>query len=534
MKNRFWSASIMLLAFFLIADAGLFAESTIVRVGFSEVPGIYSVDAAGKRAGYFHDLLMLIAGRLGWEIQYTDASRENSIRLLYSGEIDLLGYVARDMENNALFDYSSEAVIAGWSTVLVHAPSGYSRLENLKGMTVALVRGMSESDDFLRLIQGAGISIVPLYADDISAQLKLFGSAKAEAIVVSSNLIPIMLKEGGFIHTGLVFAPHACSFAVKKGSNSDLLTAIDLELHKIKSESPQVLEALAATYLDPPRKTEFPAWIWIALLVLASLAGVFSFFAVSLRFQVRKQTAILQRQKDELTAQASRMEEVNRELEAFSYSVSHDLRAPLRSIQGYSKIILEDYSAGFDEECSRLFTVIGEAAGKMSKLIEGLLKFSHLSVESADFSLQDMRDLVKAVFADMTSPETRGRIDFRLEAMAPAWMDPVLMRQAWTNLISNAIKYSSKVPKALIEAGSEEVEGQVEYYIRDNGCGFDMRYYDKLFRAFQRMHDSRDFEGTGLGLALVKRIITRHGGRIWAVGEAGKGATFRFTLGRRT
>lgn len=231
----------------------------------------------------------------------------------------------------------------------------------------------------------------------------------------------------------------------------------------------------------------------------------------------------------ERTAQ---LEASNKELEAFSYSVSHDLRAPLRAIDGYIGILLEDFGPRLDDGGKHACSVISKNARRMGKLIDDLLAFSRIGRTDLQFSPIDMEHIVNSTFLELTTPEDRERIDFHVARLPRALGDPNLIRQAWINLLGNAVKFSSKKERAVIEVRAEQQGDEVVYSIRDNGAGFDMRYADKLFGVFQRLHNDRDFEGTGVGLAILSRIILRHGGRVWTEGETDQGATFYFSMKR--
>ncbi len=221
----------------------------------------------------------------------------------------------------------------------------------------------------------------------------------------------------------------------------------------------------------------------------------------------------------------------NKELEAFSYSVSHDLRAPLRAITGFSRILLDDHSAGLDDEGRRVCRTIGDSARRMGALIDDLLAFSRMGRAALHPVPIDMADLAGSVFTELIQAGDRERIDFSVGDLPAAVGDPALVRQVWVNLLSNAVKFSSKRERAELSIEADDIDGRVVYVVRDNGSGFDMRYADKLFGVFQRLHSDRDFEGTGVGLAIVQRIVTRHGGRVWLESEVGKGTVARFTLG---
>jgi len=222
------------------------------------------------------------------------------------------------------------------------------------------------------------------------------------------------------------------------------------------------------------------------------------------------------------------LEIANKELESFSYSVSHDLRAPLRSIIGNVKVIEEDFP-NLETELSRFLNKIGNSASRMSKLIDDLLAFSKINKVDVQKSKTDMEDLVRRSIAEIAEL-VHHKAKIKVGHVPPAMADHSLLYQVWTNLISNAVKYSSKKESPVIEVGSQNQDNSIVYFVKDNGAGFDMNYKHKLFGTFQRLHSGADFEGTGIGLAIVNRIITRHHGRVWAEAEPDKGATFYFTL----
>jgi PAS domain S-box-containing protein len=236
--------------------------------------------------------------------------------------------------------------------------------------------------------------------------------------------------------------------------------------------------------------------------------------------------------EERVIERTAQLHAANKELEAFSYSVSHDLRAPLRAINGYTQILVEDYTAVLDEEGKRICNIITTEAKRMGDLIDDLLSFSRLSRKEIQPAKVDMKALAYAVYGELTKEEDRERIDFKVGKLPAAKGDPALLHQVWVNLISNALKFSSKNDRAVIEVGTKRSDKENVYCIRDNGAGFDIQYVDKLFGVFQRLHSGDEFEGTGVGLAIVQRIIQRHGGRVWAEGEVNKGATFYFALPR--
>ncbi|HZR69350.1 MAG TPA: MASE4 domain-containing protein [Burkholderiales bacterium] len=220
----------------------------------------------------------------------------------------------------------------------------------------------------------------------------------------------------------------------------------------------------------------------------------------------------------------------NKELDAFSHSVSHDLRAPLRTVDGYARMLEEDYAARLDAEARRLIGVLRVASQRMGRMIEDLLEFSKLGRHPLRTQPVQMNDLVASIVAELRPGAAGREIDFAIGELGVAQADPSLLRHALTNLIANAIKYTRKRDHATVEIGRTGTPEGPVYFVKDNGAGFDPRYADKLFGVFQRLHGADEFEGTGVGLSIVRRIAERHGGRIWAEGRPGEGATFYFTL----
>lgn len=224
------------------------------------------------------------------------------------------------------------------------------------------------------------------------------------------------------------------------------------------------------------------------------------------------------------------LEAAVKELEAFSYSISHDLKAPLRSISGFVRILLEDYGSALDDEGKRICDVVSSSVQQMGVLIDDLLSLSKIGRSSMTLTMVNMRVMVESVYTEMTTEDQRKRIDFSVGQLPEAFVDPALIRQVWINLLDNAIKFSSKKPRAEIFVNGKDTGDEIVFSVSDKGAGFDMKYHDKLFGVFQRLHNSNEFEGTGVGLAIVQRIVNRHGGSVWANGDENIGATFSFSI----
>jgi len=232
----------------------------------------------------------------------------------------------------------------------------------------------------------------------------------------------------------------------------------------------------------------------------------------------------------ELAKHAAELEAVNKELESFTYSVSHDLRAPLRAINGFTKVFLEDYRAQFDEDAKEILEEIIVNSKKMGELIDNLLEFSHVGKKHVSMVIIDMQELISCVIKELKQQDPHRTISFDIKKLHNIKGDKNMMKQVFINLLSNAVKYTSKIPRACIEIGSSNSNGFCTYYVKDNGAGFDMRYYDKLFGVFQRLHSSNEFEGTGVGLAIIQKIISKHNGKVWAQGKVDEGACFYISM----
>jgi signal transduction histidine kinase len=319
-------------------------------------------------------------------------------------------------------------------------------------------------------------------------------------------------------------------------------------------------ETFAAARQETARRSQnlASAIIWAGFflnLLLAAAAALMFARSITTRLQVvventerlarneplramqtgKDEIAVLDRHFHEMAAalleSRELLEQSNQELESFSYSVSHDLRAPLRAIDGYAQMIQEDYAAVFDDEGRRHLGVVRAEAVRLGVLIDDLLNFSRLGRKSIAPTEFDMAGLAKEAFVEVTSTAPqRHAVELRVEELPRARGDRTLIRQVLTNLISNAVKFSGKTEEPLVMIGGTPSVVENTYWVRDNGAGFDARYADKLFGVFQRLHHDADFPGTGVGLAIVRRVIQRHGGRVWAESEPGRGACFYFTL----
>ena len=355
-----------------------------------------------------------------------------------------------------------------------------------------------------------------------------------EGIVITDALAennPIIYVNHAFsVNTGYAAAEvigKNCRFLQGPDSDRDVVHTIRKKLGEKKLFRGDILNY---------KKDGSPFWNELSIVPIANTDGVVTNFVgfqnditerklseerintthESLEVKVKKRTA--------------QLEDANQELEAFNYSVSHDLQAPLRTISGFSKILLKDYGDRLDMEAREHLEYIEKSVRQMKMLIKSLLSFSKTGKTDLSYTNVDIDTQVTQVIEELKAGTGSEQPEIIRHGLHPALCDAALMKQVWANLISNAIKYSSKKDNPLIEIGMADSNGEPVYYIRDNGTGFNMDEADKIFSPFQRLHSNSEFEGTGVGLATVHRIITKHGGRIWADARISEGATFYFTL----
>lgn len=298
-----------------------------------------------------------------------------------------------------------------------------------------------------------------------------------------------------------------------------------------------------AEYLRQEEKTADLPFIFISAVYTDSIdifegyeKGAFSYITKpfepqellsKVRFFIEKY-----QQEQELIRRSNELKKSNEELESFSYSVSHDLRAPLRAITGYSNILLEDFKQQLNDEGQEFLEVIADEAARMGNLIDSLLSFSRLSRQEQKRSEVDMQQLAESVWDKLKEEHQDVNPELKCEDLDNVYGDKDLLQQVWVNLLGNAIKYrkSDQTPVVTVSSHLNEESNQLVFSVEDNGVGFNTDYADKLFGVFQRLHSEDEFEGTGIGLALAKRIISRHGGDVWAESEVGEGSTFYFSL----
>jgi signal transduction histidine kinase len=306
------------------------------------------------------------------------------------------------------------------------------------------------------------------------------------------------------------------------------MDSIRAVLGAMATEEKRLLELRTA---DVKKNADVLLEISAAVIVVISLFLGWLLMVIRRQMVERKQAEqAIENLNADLQQQTKQLEVANKELEGFSYSVSHDLRAPLRAIDGYALMLEEDYRDRLDEEAVRYLSVIRGNSKRMGLLIDDLLAFSRLGRQDLAKGQLNMNKLVQEVIDEALLQQGGKAAKIEVGQLPPAKADRALLRQVWVNLISNALKYSGKSPNPSIEVSGRTEGIENVYSVKDNGVGFSMEYVQKLFGVFQRLHRVEEFSGTGVGLAIVQRLVTRHGGRVWAEGAVNKGAKFSFTL----
>jgi len=364
--------------------------------------------------------------------------------------------------------------------------------------------------------------------------------ARASVLVVDDEKAHVTalcaaLEQEGYAITGFDSAPAALA-ALQQRSFELILTDLMMPqmdgitllrlAREIDSDVAGVVMTGHATIDTAVKAMQAGAYDYI--LKPVRLNGLLPVIARSL--EARRLRCLNRDLEQRIHARTRELEAANRDLEAFSYSVSHDLRAPLRAIHGYCSGVLDDYSAELPEQArSALQTVLSSTVG-LGELIEGLLSFARCGRESLALRRVSMRALVEEVLSELRRQNPQRCVCVTVEELPDCAADPQLLKQVVVNLLSNAYKFTAGRDNARIRIGNAVREGMNAYFVEDNGAGFDMSYASKLFGVFQRLHSQREFKGSGVGLSIVRRIIERHGGEVWAEGRPGEGATFHFTV----
>jgi signal transduction histidine kinase len=405
-----------------------------------------------------------------------------------------------------------------------NAPATMDLLQALIGTDARLLVGNDAGDvwtDFVVPVApppgGVSTRLVTMASDGVPFAFRGVGvEGTPWTVAVGLPLAPIVLPVRQFLVEALAFTGGIIMLGGLAGWT--LSRRITKPLRQLTESAEAIARATGAERRAVDKGDE-----------VTRLAGSFGAMAARVDESHRQLAALVGELEDRVRARTADLESANKELEAFSYSVSHDLRAPVRAICGFAQILEEDHGETLPPEARRHVDIIVRRSRQMGELIDDLLAFSRIGRQSIGAEPVDMTRLAREV-ADELRAAAPDRAPIEIGELPPARGEPSLMKQVLTNLLQNARKFSATRADAAVQVGAFDQDGETVYFVRDNGVGFDMRYVDKLFGVFQRLHREEEFEGTGVGLALVQRIVQRHGGRIWAESAVGEGATFYFTL----
>jgi ABC-type amino acid transport substrate-binding protein/nitrogen-specific signal transduction histidine kinase len=518
----------------------------VVVGGDGDYPPYEFLDRNGQPAGLNVDLTRAIARQLGIEVDIR-LGEWNAIRKgLEDGEIDLVQGMFYSSARDKTYDFSPPHSVVAHTIAFRKGSPVPTDLASLSGLSVLVMTGDVMED----LAREAGLSAGLVRVGSQEEALRRLASGEHDCALVATVPALYWIEQHGWKNLRLAESPVLSAeygYASLPGS-SGLLSSMSEGLAAIRATGEY--RAIRSRWLGPyeaqPALATLVRWVLLAVLPLVALLAGAVLWSRSLRRQVNERTRELSRKGELLEAEAEKVRSLNaelenrvlartaeleaavREMEAFSYSVAHDLRAPVRAIDGFTAILLADHDHALDEEGRRVLGRVRHGSRRMGQLIDDLLSFSRASRTGMTIGPIDLDQLVRAVVADREAEAARAGVEVRVSPLPPATGDEGLLRVVVENLVSNAIKFSGGRPGARVEIGAEDGGA---YFVRDNGVGFEPEFAHKLFEVFQRLHGPDEFEGTGIGLALVKRIVERHGGHVWAEGRPGQGATFRFTLG---
>jgi signal transduction histidine kinase len=518
-------------------------------LGNKAVPPFISLQD-GKPVGIVVDLAYALAAKAGLSINVEAMDWSAAQSEVLHGKADALLQINPNPERERVYDFSDPVVESRFQIFREATRTDIQSLASLRGMKVGV-----ESGGFPAQQLGGGGEFQLVLVPTWKAAFILLKAGQVDAVIVDRWVGEYELAVNRFEGITIVDPPVAESYsriAVAKG-NQGLLDKINLGLKAIRQDGtyqrvmdkwqPQNVLYFTRQFVN---NLAFYASVVCGVIVVGISVLIFNArerkkLLATLERRVEERTRELEEHKAsledtidartrELTRSNERLAAANEELESFSYSVSHDLRTPLRAIDGFSRILLEEQASGLGQEGLRLLDVILNSAAKMNQLIDDILAFSRMQRVELNRTDVDMEEIAQTAYNELESSRIGRCIEFRVGPLPRVPADAAMMRQAFVNLIGNAIKYSAPTPRALIEVEGHIQGGEAVYVIKDNGVGFDMKYAGRLFGVFQRLHGAAEFSGTGIGLSIVKRVIARHGGRVWADGKAGEGASFGFAL----
>ncbi len=534
------AATLLCLLCALLLTAFPLRAEQVVRVGVYQNSPKVEYPASGPPQGLFVDLIEAIARREGWSLVYVRGTFAEGMSRLSAGEIDLMPDVALTTGRERLYAFHHEPVLASWNQVYARRGSGIRSLLDLNGARVAVLAGSTQQDFFLEMVQGYSVKVDLVSQPDYATAFAAVAAGQADAVVTNPHYGARHAAQAGLEDTAIIFNPTSLYFAAPKAAHSDLLAAIDRNLVAFRQDPNSPYYASLRRWTGQAQATALPAWLKWAVLGAVGLLSAALLWAVTLRRTAARLSASEQRQRElaaelgqvltRLQARTADLQLANDELQTFSYSVSHDLRAPLATISGFSSKVLSLNEDRLDARSVSMLTRVVAASRRMAELIDDLLALAQVSRQDMVPAEVDLSALAAQVVDDLRQAEPERQVEVSIDPGMRLHADRSLVRIALENLIGNAWKFTSRTATPRIEVSLVEHEQGRACRVRDNGAGFDMHYAQKLFAPFERLHNESEFAGSGIGLSIVQRVVARHGGRVWAHGQPGAGASFYFSL----
>lgn len=504
-------------------------QQTVLRVaGPRAFPPFYFFEDGDTPQGMSLDYLTMIMGMIGLPFELEENLLwEDILQRIQDRQIDLIPCAAMVPEREAFLRFSKEYLEFPAVIIARQDAPFIGSFRNLEGLRVALIRDGAPQ----RWLEQQQIRVHPVFAPSTLEALQGVSLGRADACIENLATATYLIDRYGLTNLKVAAPVFQENYALHVAVRQDwpeLVSIIDKAIAALTPEQHADIRNrwLSVRYEHGLRWADVVQWF---LLLLLS-AGVLVLFVVYWNRRLQKEIDARRDTESLLRQRTLELEEANQQLKAFSYSVSHDLRAPLRAMTGFSRTLMDRYAGNLTPDGLKLCAGIYDNANTMRRLIDALLAFSRAGRMVLQTRTVDMTALVQAVIGELRATEAGQRVDFRVGELPMAIADPNLMRQVWVNLLSNAVKFSSGKDQPVVEVNATPEGGAVVYRIQDNGAGFNMQYAHKLFGVFQRLHTATDFEGTGVGLAIVQQIVTRHGGRVWALAEPERGAVFYFSL----
>jgi signal transduction histidine kinase len=512
------------------------AAQTPVRVGVYANPPKIQLDAAGTPSGIYVQVIEYAASREGWQVRYVPGTFQQGLDRLERGELDLMVDVAKSPQREARFDFNAEPVLYSWNELYVRQDLRVREMSELQGRSVGVLRGSVQEAMFREAAAAAGVRATVVPFDTFDEAFADVEQGRLDAVI--ANPFYGQRRRTQLARTAIIFGSYALHFAAPKGRGGALLPALDRHLVAMKVDPSSVHSREFEALMRGQRPSTVPEWVYPGALGALLLVALVVAWATSARRSARRLRAAEAQQRQlaeermQLLGEARKREldlqHANEDLQIVSASLSHDLRSPLAAVAGFVGAVRDRAGATLDPDARRLLGRSVAAAQRMDGMVRDLGAMLRVAGQPLDLRPCDITGLARAVLEGLGSHQS-GQPDVTIAPGLVAVADPQMMRIALENLIGNAWKFSAAVVRPAIEVG--QLADRKTFFVRDNGAGFPMAEATGLFRPFCRLHGVDEFPGSGMGLSIVRRIVLRHGGTIWAESAVGQGATFYFTLG---